>query len=82
MPHALRIEHSRPYMPPSYGVPESTEGLLPWGFSVVHLESGSDVVIIEGYFEEISRPARAFCQWLDEEFAQPYPDGGLSAIYP
>lgn len=50
----------------------STEGLLPWEFSVVHLESGSDVVIIEGYFEEISRPARAFFQRLDEELARKY----------
>ncbi len=67
--------------------------------AVVHLESGNEVVIIEGYFEEISRPNRSFFQELDEEFArkyvtyrpsgnlsspdaQPYPDGGLFAIYP
>jgi nitroimidazol reductase NimA-like FMN-containing flavoprotein (pyridoxamine 5'-phosphate oxidase superfamily) len=40
--------------------------------AVVHLESGDEVVIIEGHFQEISRPDPDFLQLLDEEFLRKY----------
>ena len=40
--------------------------------AVVHLESGDDVVLIEGRFEEIERPGRALLQLVDEEFIRKY----------
>lgn len=39
---------------------------------VVHLESGDDVVIIEGSFEEISLPSHELLQKVDEEFIRKY----------
>jgi hypothetical protein len=49
--------------------------------AVVHLESGDEVVIIEGDCGEISGPERPFFQRLDEEFARKYvtyrPSGNL-----
>ena len=40
--------------------------------AVVHLESGDDVVLIEGHFEEIGRPGREFLRQLDDEFLRKY----------
>ena len=40
--------------------------------AVVHLESGDDVVLIEGRFEEIERPGQALLQLVDEEFIRKY----------
>lgn len=40
--------------------------------AVVHLESGDEVVIIEGDFGEISRPDPDFLQRLDGEFLRKY----------
>lgn len=64
----------------------------------VHLESGDDVVILEGVVEEISRPDRALFARIDDAFAakyeykpsdnlksaedDPYPKGGLYAVRP
>jgi hypothetical protein len=65
---------------------------------VVHLESGEDVVILEGIAEEISRPDRSFFDRLDAGYAAkygykpsdnlaspdeaPYPEGGLWRVRP
>ena len=65
---------------------------------VVHLESGGDVVILEGVTEEISKPDRALFARIDNAYAakydykpsdnvtspdeQPYPEGGLYAVRP
>ncbi len=65
---------------------------------VVHLESGEDVVIIEGDASEISRPERSLFKRIDAAYAAkydykpsdnlsgpddvPYPDGGLFAVRP
>ena len=65
---------------------------------VVHLESGEDVVIVEGVAVEMSRPARALFERIDAAYAAkydykpsdnlagpediPYPDGGLFAVRP
>jgi hypothetical protein len=65
---------------------------------VVHLESGDDVVIVEGIAEEIRRPERALFTRIDASFAarygykpsanlaspdaEPYPEGGLYAVRP
>jgi hypothetical protein len=65
---------------------------------VVHLESGDDVVIVEGIAEEIRRPERALFARIDAAFAarydyrpsanlagpdaEPYPEGGLYAVRP
>lgn len=40
--------------------------------AAVHLESGDDVVLIEGRFEEISRPGGELLQQVDEEFIRKY----------
>ncbi len=40
--------------------------------AVVHLESGDDVVLIEGRFEEIRRPSRELLQSVDEAFIRKY----------
>ena len=40
--------------------------------AVVHLESGTEVVLIEGRFEEITRPSRELMQQLDDEFLRKY----------
>ncbi len=40
--------------------------------AVVHLESGDDVVLIEGRFEEIRRPSRELLQNVDEAFVRKY----------
>ena len=65
---------------------------------VVHLESGEDVVIVEGVAEEISRPERSLFERIDAGYAakygykpsdnlsspeeEPYPEGGLFAVRP
>lgn len=65
---------------------------------VVHLESGEDVVIVEGEATEISRPERALFDRIDAAYAAkyeykpsdnlsgpedvPYPEGGLFAVRP
>ena len=65
---------------------------------VVHLESGEDVVIVEGLAAELSRPARALFARLDAAYAAkygykpsdtlaaptdvPYPQGGLFVVRP
>lgn len=63
----------------------------------VHLESGDDVVILEGVAAEIARPARALFERIDASYAarysyrpsdelkdgaEPYPEGGLYALRP
>ncbi len=40
--------------------------------AVVHLESGTEVVLIEGRFEEITQPSRELLQQVDEEFSRKY----------
>ena len=40
--------------------------------AVVHLESGDEVVIVEGRFEEIGLPSPEFLQRVDEEFVRKY----------
>lgn len=40
--------------------------------AVVHLESGDDVVLIEGKFEEIGRENRELLQLVDDEFMRKY----------
>ncbi|MYH63893.1 MAG: hypothetical protein F4148_19825 [Caldilineaceae bacterium SB0675_bin_29] len=40
--------------------------------AVVHLESGDDVVLIEGRFEEIGRENRNLLQLVDDEFIRKY----------
>lgn len=40
--------------------------------AVVHLESGDEVVIVEGRFEEIGLPSQEFLQRVDEEFVRKY----------
>ncbi|MCY3991968.1 MAG: pyridoxamine 5'-phosphate oxidase family protein [Caldilineaceae bacterium] len=40
--------------------------------AVVHLESGDEVVLIEGRFEEISRENRELLQLVDDEFIRKY----------
>ena len=40
--------------------------------AVVHLESGDDVVLIEGSFEEISLPSQELLRQVDEEFVRKY----------
>lgn len=40
--------------------------------AVVHLESGDEVVIVEGHFEEICRPSQELLQRVDEEFVRKY----------
>ena len=40
--------------------------------AVVHLESGTEVVLIEGRFEEITQPSRELLQRVDEEFSRKY----------
>ena len=40
--------------------------------AVVHLESGAEVVLIEGRFEEITRPGRELMQQVDEDFSRKY----------
>jgi hypothetical protein len=65
---------------------------------VVHLESGDEVVIIEGIAQELRRLDRALFDRIDASFAArysyrpgenladadavPYPDGGLFAVQP
>jgi hypothetical protein len=65
---------------------------------VVHLESGDQVVIIEGVASEISKPERSLFERIDAGYASkygykpsvnlstpddiPYPEGGLFAIRP
>lgn len=40
--------------------------------AVVHLESGDDVVLIEGSFKEIGQPSRDLLRQVDEEFIRKY----------
>lgn len=40
--------------------------------AVVHLESGDEVVLIEGRFEEVCHPGRELLQQVDEEFIRKY----------
>ena len=40
--------------------------------AVVHLESGDDVILIEGRFEELRRPSRELLQNVDEAFVRKY----------
>ncbi len=40
--------------------------------AVVHLESGDEVVIVEGRFEEIGRPSQELLRRVDEEFVSKY----------
>lgn len=40
--------------------------------AVVHLESGDEVVIVEGRFEEIGRPSKELLRRVDEEFVRKY----------
>lgn len=40
--------------------------------AVVHLESGDEVVIVEGRFEEIGLRSQEFLQRVDEEFVRKY----------
>jgi len=40
--------------------------------AVVHLESGDEVVILEGRFEEICLPSQELLQRVDEEFVRKY----------
>ena len=65
---------------------------------VVHLESGDQVVIVEGTAAEISQPVRTLFERIDADYARkygykpsdnlsgpddvPYPDGGLFGIQP
>lgn len=65
---------------------------------VVHLESGGDVLIVEGAAEEISAPERSLFDRIDAQYAAkyeykpsdnlqgpddvPYPDGGLFVVRP
>lgn len=65
---------------------------------VVHLESGEDVIIVEGEAGEISRPERTLFERIDAAFGAkydykpsdnlsgpedvPYPEGGLFAVRP
>jgi hypothetical protein len=65
---------------------------------VVHLESGEQVVIVEGRASEISRPERPLFERIDAAYAArygykpsdnlsgpddvPYPEGGLFAVRP
>lgn len=65
---------------------------------VVHLESGEDVVIVEGAAVELSRPGRALFERIDAAYAakydykpsdnlagpddSPYPEGGLFVVRP
>ncbi len=64
----------------------------------VHLESGDDVVILEGVAEQIFKPDRALFERIDAQYAskydykpsnnlkspdeQPFPEGGLWAVRP
>ncbi len=64
----------------------------------VHLESGDEVVILEGVAEEIRKPARALFEQIDRQYAskydykpsdnlaspdaEPFPEGGLYAVRP
>ena len=65
---------------------------------VVHLESGDDVVILEGIAEEIRKPPRVLFDQIDRQYAskydykpsdnlpspdaEPFPEGGLYAVRP
>ena len=138
----------RPHIP-GYGVPETQDGMLPWGWAVeriaraihywisttrpdgrphaapvwavwvdgviafeagprsrrsrniaanpavvVHLESGDDIVIVEGVAEVVRRPDPAFASRLIEAFSAKYAgydyvydadnwrDGGLYLVHP
>ena len=139
---------ARPLMPDGYGVPESTQGVLPWSFVeermeaalnywvatvrpdcrphampvwgawidgklyiegspdtvrhrnirsnphvVAHLESGSEVVILEGEAYAVERPERSLGERLSQQMSAKYapdyapgPDawdeGGLFVIHP
>lgn len=149
---AAEPKASRPHVP-GYGIPESEDGLLPWGHVhqrlerarnywvctasadgrphaipiwgawtdqrvffeggrhtrwarnlalnprvAVHLESGDDVVILEGIVDHIFRPDRALFRRIDAQYAskydykpsnnlkspddEPFPEGGLWAVRP
>ena len=41
--------------------------------AVVHLESGNEVVLIEGHCKEVPAPSQAMLQQLDDEFLRKYP---------
>jgi nitroimidazol reductase NimA-like FMN-containing flavoprotein (pyridoxamine 5'-phosphate oxidase superfamily) len=47
--------------------------------AVVHIESGDDIVIVEGFAEAISRPDPAFALRLIEAFSSKY--GGYDYVY-
>ena len=58
--------------------------------AAIHLESGDEVILIEGRFEEIGRPSQRLLRQVDEEFIRKYEtyrpsehlDGRSQSSYP
>jgi hypothetical protein len=66
MTDTLEPQRSRPFLPPDYGVPETDEGMVDWGWAVAQLEQARN------YWFSTTRPdgrphaMPAWAVWLDQ----------------